>query len=298
MDVTCIPLTIFTPTYNRARLLPRLFESISAQAAVGDPVEWLVVDDGSLDETPAVLEQFRARRPDLVRVVRVANGGKHRAINLAARLAAGDWLMIVDSDDMLADGALADMREALSLAAGRSDVGIIRAPCQFADRPIDSFKLPANPCHHYEWVSHQAPFDTAELLCVDILRDNPFSEWPGERFQAESLLRFRVDRAYMTYFWPRPWIAAEYQADGLSANSRSIRASSPLSACDVYVAMAASPAAASVRRRAAINWWRYRFHAVRRYGFSRQPPLSLPLTWSLPGLVLFLGDLVAPKSSG
>ena len=82
-------LTIFTPAFNRAELLPRLFESIQSQVPEGAPVEWLVIDDGSSDETPTDLASFESLRADLARSVRVENGGKHRAINRAASLARG-----------------------------------------------------------------------------------------------------------------------------------------------------------------------------------------------------------------
>lgn len=118
-------LTIFTPTWNRADLLPRLFGSISDQAPVDGSVEWLVLDDGSTDDTPEVLAQLASVRPDLVRFLRVENGGKHRAINRAAHQARADWIMLVDSDDALAPGAIGDVLHNVGRYDGDERIGLI-----------------------------------------------------------------------------------------------------------------------------------------------------------------------------
>ncbi len=140
-------LTIFTPTFNRAELLPRLFQSIKQQLMPGEPLEWLIIDDGSSDNTPALLAAFSAERPDLVQHKRVANGGKHRAINLAARLARGEWILIVDSDDLLAEGALEKIRRALASVRGDARIGMVRGLRRFpeAGRAVDPFRRAAEP---------------------------------------------------------------------------------------------------------------------------------------------------------
>jgi glycosyltransferase involved in cell wall biosynthesis len=99
-----IPLTIFTPTYNRAGRLRRVFDSLCRQP--GNLFEWLVVDDGSTDDTSAVLEELCGKASFAVRVIRQPNGGKHRAHNVAIRSARGELTIVLDSDDELMPGAL------------------------------------------------------------------------------------------------------------------------------------------------------------------------------------------------
>lgn len=82
------------PSYNRADLLPDTIVSILAQTT---PVhEIIVVDDGSTDNTAAVVESFGSR----VRYVRIGNSGAPVARNIGALLAKGDWLWFCDSDDL------------------------------------------------------------------------------------------------------------------------------------------------------------------------------------------------------
>ena len=105
-----IAITIFTPTYNRASLLPRLFESIMQQN-VRD-IEWIIVDDGSTDNTEMVVKGFLA--PELatfpIKYYRKTNGGKHTAINYGVNKAQGELFFIVDSDDILPAGAIRTVR--------------------------------------------------------------------------------------------------------------------------------------------------------------------------------------------
>ena len=83
-------LTIFTPTYNRATLLFKLYQSLREQRLYN--FEWLIVDDGSTDHTSLVIEEIRRENKDRfpIRYYQKGNGGKHTAINVGAREAKGD----------------------------------------------------------------------------------------------------------------------------------------------------------------------------------------------------------------
>ena len=79
-------ITILTPTFNRAHLLPRLFESLVHQTSFN--FEWLVIDDGSTDETQDLfVEEAFMSAPFPIRYYKQENGGKHRALNAGVRQA-------------------------------------------------------------------------------------------------------------------------------------------------------------------------------------------------------------------
>jgi glycosyltransferase involved in cell wall biosynthesis len=103
-DTTPVRITVFTPTYNRARTLRRVFESLCRQSH--QCVEWLVVDDGSTDETPALLDDMSRSAGFPIHIIRQPNGGKHRAHNAAIKVAQGELTVVLDSDDELAPEAL------------------------------------------------------------------------------------------------------------------------------------------------------------------------------------------------
>lgn len=98
-------LTIFTPTYNRSHTLSRLHDSLVKQSL--KDFEWLVVDDGSSDNTAVLFENWTSNDNGFqVRYIRIPNGGKNRAINLGIKEASGRYFMILDSDDMLSPNAV------------------------------------------------------------------------------------------------------------------------------------------------------------------------------------------------
>ena len=97
-------LTLFTPTYPRSPMLPRLYESLRDQTC--HDFEWLIIDDGSADDTADVVQSFTGEGTFPVRYQHKENGGKHTAYNLALELAAGRLFFCVDSDDYLAPDAV------------------------------------------------------------------------------------------------------------------------------------------------------------------------------------------------
>lgn len=261
--VADLRLTIFTPAYNRAHLLPRLFESIAAQVDVGRSIEWLVIDDGSTDDTPSVLNSFVARRRDLVRSIRTENGGKHRAVNRAAREARGEWVFLVDSDDALVDGVVPRLLEVAREYGRDPSVGVLRGLKRFPSAGAVRFEFhtAGKKMHHRDWMDQQQSFDTAEMVRADALRAHPFPEYPGERFMAEGWLWLAIDGTHKLICLNEAWVDCWYQPEGLSAQSARTRAASPRGAMDVYRAIGESSRGWRTRSRAAANWWRYALHA-------------------------------------
>lgn len=95
-----ILITVFTPTFNRARTLSRLWESLKKQTSYD--FEWLIVDDGSNDDTRIVVDDLKKNTKEFsIRYKKKENGGKHRAINYGVSIAKGELFFIVDSDDWL-----------------------------------------------------------------------------------------------------------------------------------------------------------------------------------------------------
>lgn len=282
-------LTIFTPSWNRADLLPRLFRSIAHQAPVDGSVEWLVIDDGSTDDTPEVLAQFAAERPDLVRFLRVDNGGKHRAINRAAYQARADWIMLVDSDDAVAEGAISNVLQHVGRYDGDEQIGLIRGLKSFPEqRGFEfSFHQPGVPQWHWQWISSQSRPDTAELVRRSAMALHPFPEHEGERFIAESWLWHALDSSHQMVCVNNVWVDCWYQPDGLSASALSVRLNSPRGTADVYKAIAHSPARLRIRARASINGWRYLLHAKDR---GVEFAIAISFLFAIPGWLMYQRD--------
>jgi glycosyltransferase involved in cell wall biosynthesis len=96
--------TVFTPTYNRAHTLHRVYCSLRRQTF--KDFEWLIVDDGSTDDTYQLVSRWIREAPFDIRYLRQANSGKHVAINRGVEQARGELFVIADSDDSFLSAAL------------------------------------------------------------------------------------------------------------------------------------------------------------------------------------------------
>lgn len=97
-------LTIFTPTYNRAHLLRRVYESLVTQTS--QDFEWLVIDDGSTDFTRSLVEGFMREGRIAVSYVHKENGGLYTGYNEAYSRITSELCVCIDSDDFMPDDAV------------------------------------------------------------------------------------------------------------------------------------------------------------------------------------------------
>lgn len=98
-------VSVLTPTYNRAHVLRRVYDSLNRQKKRN--FEWVVVDDGSTDDTPKLLARWQAEANFPIAWFRYANNrGKHAAINVGRKFVSGDYTLMLDSDDALVDDAM------------------------------------------------------------------------------------------------------------------------------------------------------------------------------------------------
>ncbi len=115
-------ITVFTPTYNRSVFLDKIFESLSQQTF--KDFEWIVVDDGSTDNTKDVMDKIIAGCHSFpIRYIYKENGGKHTAINVGTKLAKSELFFIVDSDDTLMDMSLQTVADEWNKVKENSQVG-------------------------------------------------------------------------------------------------------------------------------------------------------------------------------
>ena len=97
--------SIIVPVYNVKEYLPACMDSLLRQAC--QDFEIILVDDGSTDGSGMLCDGYQAAYPDQVRTVHQKNGGLGAARNTGIDLARGDYLLFVDSDDLLEESALA-----------------------------------------------------------------------------------------------------------------------------------------------------------------------------------------------
>ncbi|MDL2264902.1 glycosyltransferase family 2 protein [Parabacteroides sp. OttesenSCG-928-G07] len=96
--------TIFTPTYNRIKTLPRVYESLKKQTY--KEFIWLIIDDGSNDGTRELAEEWKKEAQLSINYFYKKNGGKHTAFQMALEIVTTKYITTIDSDDILLPNAL------------------------------------------------------------------------------------------------------------------------------------------------------------------------------------------------
>ena len=283
-------ITVFTPTYNRAHLLPRLYESLGKQTF--KDFEWVIVDDGSVDETRNVVSEFESDNEKfLIRYYNQENGGKHRAINRGVKEAKGELFFIADSDDWLPENALEMVVAAYEKVKDDKNIaGIVGLDC-YDNGSITGSGLPKDiiDCNAIEIrLKYQVTGDLKEVFRTSVLREFPFPEIDGERFCPEQLVWFRVAQKYKLRYLNKPIYIAEYQEQGITSSITKVRMKSPIASMMTYVELNGYDIPFSSKIKAAINYWRFRFCS----DSAKKPSLAWWWGWTAPiGYLMHLNDI-------
>lgn len=224
-------ITVFTPTYNRVHTLEQLYRSIQRQNF--SDFEWVVVDDGSVDDTEQFFQRIMAEEnPFPIRYIKTVNGGKHRAINRGVAEAKGELFLIVDSDDYLTDDALAGIdRVEKTIPSNIKDqfAGICGQKGFAVNCPIgESFEGDVLDITSLERGVHGINGDKAETFYTEILRRFPFPTFEGENFITECVIWDKIAEAGLKLrFYNEIMMICNYRSDGLSAQGEELFLRSP-----------------------------------------------------------------------
>lgn len=223
--------TIFTPTYNRRHTILKLYHSLQTQTFKN--FEWVVVDDGSLDNTEDLFSEIKQHNNFFdIKYIKTKNGGKHRAINLGLSYANGELFYIVDSDDYLLPDSLA-----IADKIERSIPDNLKI--EFAG--ICGIKGFDNKTHigstfdgeYLDITSLDRPKyniqgDKAEIFYTDILKKYPFPEFTNENFLTENIVWEKIAfDGYKLRFFNEIIMICEYRSDGLTAMGHALFINNP-----------------------------------------------------------------------
>lgn len=213
-------ITVFTPTYNRVHTIVRTYESLERQTC--REFEWVIVDDGSSDNTVKVLLELKEKASFSMTIQQQENAGKHVAINNGVRLAKGKLFFIVDSDDWLQPDAIATIQELVEgLPKYEKYVGVAGVRVNPAGELIGtSFDADYIDCTAFERTKYNINGDKAEVYFTDVLRRFPFPAFAGEKFLTESVVWYRIaHKGYKIRWTNKAFYVCDYQINGLSATT-------------------------------------------------------------------------------
>ena len=303
--------TIFTPSYNRAHTLPRVYESIAAQGF--RDFEWVVVDDGSTDGTREIVAAWAAEADFPIRYFHQANGHKKTAFNHGVREARGELFLCLDSDDAMPPDALRIFHDAWFSIPDerRHEYAGVTGLCvdengrvvgdRFPTSPFDSDDLSmrfASRIKGEKWGFHRR----------SILERHSYPEFiPG--FVTESLVWNAIARKYRTRFINDVVRIYHYEPDSLVNSQRTLKKFRDLAegscyACTDFIDhngrwFFAAPAAVG---KIAANQTRFSWHLSRSGRAARYYPRT-PSGWFLKllawpvGFIAFLHDEITLRTA-
>lgn len=285
-------ITIFTPTYNRASLLRDVYESLLLQSL--KDFEWVIVDDGSTDDTQTLFQAFSSSERTCfpIRYFYQENGGKHRAINRGVKEAKGELFLILDSDDVLLPDAVKiindyylQIKEDFSFCGvcGRiahRNGSLIGSP--FAHDVMDMSYLECRYNRHIKG-------DMLEVIRTSIMKNFPFPEIEGEKFCPEALIWNRIGCKYKMRYFNKVVYQRDYLEHGLTDKIVKIRMNSPEASMTTYAELLKYNIVFKQKVKAAINYWRFRFCAPKT---KIKKNISVFWCWTIPfGYLLHILDL-------
>jgi len=195
--------TIFTPTYNRAHTIGRAFDSLCAQTL--RDFEWLVVDDGSTDNTSKLIADWAKIADFPIRYFRQEHLGKHIAQNLAVRKAQGQFFLLLASDDALVPKALETIVYHWNAIppSERPLFAAVNGLCCDQHGKIIGDTFPSNPfdssLRENRYV-HRLRGEKSGAALTEVVRRYPYPEVEGTHFVPEGLVWLDIAKSYKSRY--------------------------------------------------------------------------------------------------
>lgn len=213
-------ITIFTPTYNRAHTLERLYQSLKNQTTAD--FEWLIVDDGSTDNTESLISGYIAEKVIPIQYIKTENRGKSSAVNTGVRHAGGELFFIVDSDDYIMPTAIKQICKSWDMLDSKE----LYAGLCFRKENYSTQKIIGHPFPKHELKSNSLEMaykygimeDKAEVFATEVLKKYPFPSIPGEKFVPEAYIWNKIAEKYSLYYVDESIYMCDYLEDGYSKN--------------------------------------------------------------------------------
>lgn len=216
-------ISIITPTFNRAYILKNAY--ISLQNQTSQQFEWIIVDDGSTDDTQELVQKWQ-RENNLFEIIyfKQENGGKHRALNNAVQHAKYDYTLILDSDDELIADAVYHIHvwiDHIKELSGFAGVAGLRGWKQRNGVVGDNnFKAEYVDATNLQRKKFHLTGDKAEVYKTELLKKYPFPEFEGEKFLSESAVWNKIAAdGYKIRWFNKIIYRCDYLEDGLTKNS-------------------------------------------------------------------------------
>ena len=228
-------ISILTPTYNRAYTLERLYSSLDGQTS--KDFEWIIVDDGSTDNTCELVKSFIQEASFPISYIYKENEGKHIAINSGISKANGKFTFFVDSDDYLVPKAIEcviNYCRKIENDTTYAGVATLRGYDQSSviiglnksmniRKFISQYGKVINASSADYRYKYKITGDRAEVVRTQLIKEHPFIKFDNEKYLSEDYFWNQLNKEHLKFRWvSRITYITEYNPDGLTNNIRKL----------------------------------------------------------------------------
>lgn len=215
------PITVFTPTYNRAYLLPQLYESLCRQTF--PDFKWLVIDDGSTDDTRELVQKWADENRIDIQYHYKDNGGMHTGHNVAYRLIDTELSVCIDSDDYMPNNAIEIVIKKWFGTQDRYRYAGILGLDSYKDGVIVSNKAFPMDVISGKYSELKPRYgivgDIKFIYRTDIIKKYPeYPSFESEKFTPLGYKYLLIDQDYEMLFLNEVLCVVEYMQDGSTKN--------------------------------------------------------------------------------
>lgn len=211
-------LTVFTPTYNRAYCLHHCYESLKKQTCKS--FIWLIIDDGSTDETEQIVKQWVKENEVDIEYIWQDNQGMHGAHNTAYQLIRTELNICIDSDDHMPSNAVGKILSFWNEHGSNQVSGLVGLDADLNNQIIGT-KLPVHrktSTLFDLYDKHGVTGDKKLVYRTALTRNYPYPIFANEKYVGLAYKYYQLDKTYEMLLMNEVLCHVEYLPDGSSKN--------------------------------------------------------------------------------
>lgn len=223
-------VSVITPTFNRSENLCQLFQSLENQNDFD--FEWIIIDDGSNDDTKNVVNSFIKAAKFQILYKYQRNAGKHIALNNGISCASGEIAVILDSDDLATPDMMENIKKEWTENRKLKLALIVFERATPDGEPLRSLSKVNGQSGNYNHLKYKYKLtgDYAETYNLDILKKFSFPKFGDEKFLSEDFVWIDLGKDNDALFIARPLMITEYLSGGLTKRSHKLMWENPIGA--------------------------------------------------------------------
>lgn len=214
-----VPLTVFTPTFNRRELLTRCYESMKRQT--NPDFIWMIIDDGSSDDTRVYVEQWiKAKEGPQIQYYYKENGGLHTAYNEAISHIDTELCVCIDSDDFMPDDAVEKILKFWKDNGSSQYAGIVGLDYDLQNHVIGDPLPDQKTVNLIDLMVGRYPLvngDRTNVIRTELYKQfAPMKVYPGEKNFNPHYMHLQISKEYDFLVINENLRYVEYQPQGMS----------------------------------------------------------------------------------